>query len=162
MLDNTLGRPYATLIIIIILLAMVSQNLAQLLATSRFIWALARESALPFSHLLRTLSTRRRQPIPAIWLVVSIVAVSLLLLRISTRIVNTILLEGAAWCVMFAYLAPVVVYLFCPEDALVGDGRAQWTLRKYSRILAWPVVAFVGVVLVVLCLPTGYPVTRRA
>ncbi|KAL8292658.1 hypothetical protein RQP46_001270 [Phenoliferia psychrophenolica] len=160
MLVNTLPRPFATLIIVIILIAMLSQNVAQLLATSRFIWALARESALPFSHLLRTISVRGRQPIPAIWVVVVIVALSLFLLRISTRIVTTILLEGAAWCVMFAYLTPVAIYLFCPDDALAGDGRAQWTLRKYSKILSWPVVAFATVFLIVLCLPTGYPVNR--
>ncbi|KAK4704983.1 hypothetical protein P7C70_g1220, partial [Phenoliferia sp. Uapishka_3] len=158
MLANTLPLPYATLLCIIILLAMCSQNVAQLLATSRFIWALARESALPCSHLLRTISVRRRQPIPAIWVVVSIVAASLLLLRISTSVVGTILLEGAAWSVMFAYLVPVVIYLFCPDDALAGDGRAQWTLRGYSKYLAWPVVLFASVFLVVTCLPTGYPV----
>ena len=139
MLSNTLSRPYATLVSVIILMAMLSQNVAQLLATSRFIWALARESALPFSHLLRTISVRRRQPIPAIWVVVIIVGASLLLLRISTRIIGTILLEGAGWSVMFSYLIPIVIYLFCPDDALAGDGRAQWTLRKYSKILAWPV-----------------------
>lgn len=158
MLANTLPRPYTTLVTIIILLAMVAQNVAQLLATSRFIWALARESALPFSQFLHTISARQGQPIRAIWLVVAIVALSLLLIRISTQIIATILLEGAGWCVMFAYLVPVAIYLIGPDDALVGDGRAQWTLRKFSKPLGYAGATFACVFLVVLCLPTGYPV----
>ncbi|KAM0752190.1 hypothetical protein T439DRAFT_287531 [Meredithblackwellia eburnea MCA 4105] len=158
-LANTLPRPYATLVIVIVLLAMASQNIAQLLATSRFIWALARESALPFSHFLRTISSSQRQPIPAIWLVVVIVSLSLLLLRISTQIIATILLEGAAFSVALSYVVPIIIYLFCPDDALAGDGRAQWTLRSFSKPVAYPVTFFVLVFLIVLCLPTGHPVT---
>lgn len=138
---------------------MASQNIAQLLATSRFVWALARETALPFSLFFRRLSTGSRQPYPAIWVTVGIAALALLLLGISQEIVGTILLEGAGWSVIFAYAAPIALYLFCPRDALTGDGRAKWTLRAWSQPLAWFAVIGCSVCLVMYCLPTNYPVT---
>lgn len=140
---------------------MVLQNVAQLFATSRFIWALARESAIPFSQFFHKISSTYRQPLHAIWVVVAIAAPSLLLLGISTQIVGTILLEGAGWSVMFAYASPVVIYLFCPRDALAGDGRAQWTLRGWSQPMAWIAATFAALFLIVLCFPVGYPVTAR-
>lgn len=139
---------------------MLAQNIAQLLASSRFIWALARESAIPFSPFFHKISASH-QPLNAIWIVVFISAPSLLLLGISQHIVGTILLEGAGWAIMFCYGFPIVLYLFCSKDALSGDGRAKWTLRGWSRPLAWFSVIGSAVSLVMYCLPTGYPVTAR-
>lgn len=140
---------------------MVFQNLAQLFATSRLIWALARESAIPFSQFFHKISPTYQQPLHSIWIVVAIAAPSLLLLGISTQIVGTILLEGAGWSAMVTYAAPIVIYLLCPKDALVGDGRAQWTLRGWSRPMAWIAASFAALFLIVLCFPVGYPVTPR-
>lgn len=71
-------------------------------------------------------------------------------------------LEAAAWTNMFAYFVPVGIYLGgCGEDALSGDGRVQWTLRKWSKPVGWGVATFAIMFLIVTCLPTGYPVTDR-
>ncbi len=159
LLINSLPRPYVTLILVLVLCCLGLQNVAQLLATSRFIFALARESALPFSGFFRRLSTSQRQPLNAIWATVAVVTPGLLLLRISPSVVGTIILEGAAWTVSFAYAVPVALYLACPADALLGDGRAKWSLRKWSKPLGACAVFFFSVFLVVLCFPTQAPVT---
>jgi amino acid transporter len=159
LIANSVPQPYATAVLCIVLFAMICQNIAQLLATSRFIWSLARESAIPFSHFFRTLSVNHRQPLPAIWAVILISAPSLMLLGISVSIVGTILLEAAGATVMFAYFLPIALYLCCPDDSLAGDGRAQWTLRGFSQPIAWLASGFALLFIIVLCLPTGYPVT---
>ena len=63
---------------------------------------------------------------------------------------------------MASYFAPIALYLVCDKDALSGDGRAEWTLRSWSRPMAWGVCAFAVLFMIVLCFPVGYPVTSRA
>lgn len=143
----------------LVLVCLAFQNIAQLLATSRFIFALARESALPFSHFFRSLSVSHREPRVATWSTIAVVAPAMLLLRINTSVVGTILLEGAAETVAIAYVVPVALYLCCPADVLYGDGRAKWSLRKLSRPLAVVGVLFASLFCIVLCFPTSAPVT---
>lgn len=140
---------------------MLFQNVAQLLASSRFVWALARESAIPCSGFFKKVTVKHKLPSRAIWAVIGITAPALVLLAISSRVVGTILLEGTAWATIASYIIPIGLYLTCPPDALVGDGRNEWTLRGWSQPLAKGVL-FIGIiVLVVLCLPTGYPIGPR-
>ncbi|BGP19556.1 hypothetical protein JCM10213_000156 [Rhodosporidiobolus nylandii] len=156
---NSIPRAYTTLILVFVLLSFVFQCVAQLLATSRFIWALARESALPFSTFFRRLSPSNRQPSRAIWGTIAIAFPSLIFLAINTSIISTTLLEGAGITATCAYVVPLLIYLFCPSDVLRGDGRAKWTLRGASKVVAAPVVLFLLTFMITMCLPTGYPVT---
>jgi amino acid transporter len=162
LIANSIPRRYAILILVFVLLSFLFQTCAQLLATSRYIWSLARESALPFSTFFRGLSKRHRQPSAAIWVTVGIAAPTLLLLSINTSIIATTLLEGAGITATSAYVAPILLYLFCPNDVLRGDGRAQFTLRKASKPLAVGAVVFLLTFIITMCLPTGYPITPRA
>ncbi|CEQ39368.1 SPOSA6832_00890 [Sporobolomyces salmonicolor] len=159
LIDNSVPRRYTTLILVLVLLSIVFQHVAQLLATSRFIWALSRESALPFSTFFRRLSSKHKQPLQAIWAVVGISVPALLLLAVNTSIIATTLLEGAGVTVVASWVTPIVLYLTCSRDVLRGDGRAKWTLRKASKSLAFCAALFCGVFLVMVCLPTGWPVT---
>ncbi|GAA5865779.1 hypothetical protein JCM1840_003257 [Sporobolomyces johnsonii] len=159
LIDNSVPRRYTTLILVLVLLSIVFQHVAQLLATSRFIWALSRESALPFSTFFRRLSAKHKQPLRAIWAVVGISVPALLLLAVNTSIIATTLLEGAGVTVVASWVTPIVLYLTCSRDVLRGDGRAKWTLRKASKSLAFCAALFCGVFLVMVCLPTGWPVT---
>lgn len=49
---------------------------------------------------------------------------------------------------MAAYGAPAMIYLFCPRDALAGDGRGKWTLRKWSLPAAFLATLFTSVFMV--------------
>ncbi|KAM0791010.1 hypothetical protein ACM66B_004309 [Microbotryomycetes sp. NB124-2] len=156
-LARSIPRRYATLVLVFVLLSFVFQAIAQLLATSRYTWALARESALPFSHIVRRLS-RRKLPVTAIWIIVALCAPVFMLLCINTTIISTILLEGAGVTVMISYCVPCVLYLIGPRDALAGDGRVMWTLRSFSKPAAALASLFSLAFIIVLCLPTGWPV----
>ncbi|GAA5985994.1 hypothetical protein JCM11641_004894 [Rhodosporidiobolus odoratus] len=159
LIANSLPRAYTVLILVFVLLSFLFQCVAQLLATSRFIWALARESALPCSTFFRRLSSKSRQPTPAIWITIFIAMPALLLLGIETSIISTTLLEGAGITATASYVCPILLYLFCDKDVLRGDGRAKWTLRGASKPLAVAAAVFLLTFIVTMCLPTGYPVT---
>lgn len=163
LIANSIPRKYTTLILVLVLLSFLFQNIAQLLATSRFIWALARESALPFSKFFRRLSSKTRQPTVAIWATWAISFPALLLIAVNVSIIATTLLEGAGITCTSSYVAPLLFYLACwGDDVLRGDGRAKWTLRGASKFLAIPPALFLLVFITMMCLPTGYPVTPRA
>ncbi|GJN93235.1 hypothetical protein Rhopal_006282-T1 [Rhodotorula paludigena] len=160
LIANSIPRKYTTLILVLVLLSFLFQNIAQLLATSRFIWALARESALPFSKFFRRLSSKTRQPTVAIWATWAISFPALLLIAVNVSIIATTLLEGAGITCTSSYVAPLLFYLACwGDDVLRGDGRAKWTLRGASKFLAVPPALFLLVFITMMCLPTGYPVT---
>ncbi|GAA6012779.1 hypothetical protein JCM10207_005357 [Rhodosporidiobolus poonsookiae] len=159
LISNSMPRAYATLILVFVLLSFLFQCIAQLLATSRFIFALSREQALPFSNFFRRLSKKNRQPSAAIWVTLAIAFPTLILLVIDTSIISTTVLEGAGITAVTSYVTPILLYLFCPKDVLRGDGRAQWTLRGASKFVAVPVCAFFLTFMITMCLPTGYPIT---
>ncbi|GAA5900155.1 hypothetical protein JCM6882_002628 [Rhodosporidiobolus microsporus] len=159
LIANSIPRSYTTLILVFVLLSFLFQAIAQLLATSRFIFALARESALPFSNFFRRLSKNNRQPTAAIWGTLAVAVPTLCFLAIDSSIISTIILEGAGITATSAYVIPIIIYLFCKRDVLRGDGRAQWTLRGASKIVALPVSLFLLTFIIMMCLPTGYPVT---
>lgn len=152
-----MSKTYATVVLILVLLSSVFQNLAQLLATSRFAWALARESALPFSSFFKVIS-KGRIPYNATWAVVIIMAPALMLLRFSQAIFTTVLLEGAGWATIAAYFIPVAIYVMAPRDALQGDGRGEWSLRRMSKPLALAGCFFCTLFLIVVSFPTDYPI----
>lgn len=161
LIANSIPLKHTTAVLVCVLCSFLFQAVAQLLATSRYTWALARESALPWSHIVRRLSKANKLPLTAIWLIVAMSAPVLLLLTINTSIISTILLEGAGISVVLTYATPPLLYLFCPKDALVGDGRAQWTLRRWSKPIAAVGCVFALTFMVMLCLPTGWPVNAR-
>ncbi|SCZ97268.1 BZ3500_MvSof-1268-A1-R1_Chr4-2g07099 [Microbotryum saponariae] len=158
LIANSIPRAHTTVVLIFVLLSFAFQSIAQLLATSRFTWALARESALPLSPFLRKLTPKSRLPLRAIWCIVAIAFPAMLLIIVDYSIIATIILEGAGFSVMFSYTVPVLIYLFLPRDALSGDGRALWTLRKWSKPAALAGTLFALIFMIMLCLPTAYPV----
>lgn len=138
---------------------MIFQDTAQLLASSRFMWALARDSAIPFSPYLRRLSAGSQLPIRATWTVCAIAAPCLLLIAGSRQIVTSLILSGCGSSLVLSYAIPVVCYLACPKGALDIDGRNEWTLRGASRYAAAIGTCYVTLIIIMMCCPNFYPVT---
>jgi amino acid transporter len=135
------------------------QDIAQLLASSRFVWALARDDAVPFSPHLRRLSADTRIPVRAIWVICIFVAPALLLVIGSRKIVTSLILSGCGASLVIAYLIPVLCYLTCARDALDVDGRNEWTLRRWSKWVAVVGTAYICLIIVLMCCPNTAPVT---
>jgi amino acid transporter len=67
-LQHSIGRSGAIGISSLVIVAFVLQAVAQLQASSRFVFAIARDQALPYSDFLKQTS-RQRMPLHATWLV---------------------------------------------------------------------------------------------
>ena len=68
---------------------------SELLACSRFAWALARDKALPFSHLIRRVS-KQRIPYVAVQLIVVLTLMGLLFVAVEEEIIQTLVLASGA------------------------------------------------------------------
>lgn len=85
-----------------------------------------------------------------------------MLLRINSEVISLILLVGTGWVTIAAYFIPLLIYCFCADDALAGDGRSEWTLRSWSKPCAYIATGFCGLFLVVATFPLGFPVNSGA
>lgn len=159
LLNAVLPRPLAFVILLLMVIGMQFQDIAQLLASSRFIWALARDSAIPFSHFFRKLSPNGRLPIRATWAVCAVAAPSLMLIQIDKAIATSLILKGCGSSLVLAYAFPVVIYLTCEKGALDHDGRNQWTLRSWSKPAACIGLVYISLILVMMSCPNAKPVT---
>ncbi|KAH8923846.1 hypothetical protein BT69DRAFT_129596 [Atractiella rhizophila] len=142
----------------LILTVMILQDIAQLLASSRFVWALARDKAIPLSPFFRRLS-KNLLPLHATWVVGSVVFLCVLLITVNRDLVNNLMLKGTGVAIFIAYIFPVIVYLCCDSDSLVVDGRNLWTVRGFVRPLSYVSTLFVVFILVCMSFPTNLPLT---
>lgn len=158
LLSTLVPQPLAFIILLLIVLLMKAQDTAQLLASTRFIWALARDSALPFSHFFRHLSISRL-PVRATYSVCLVVCLSLMLIATDRAIATSLMLQGCGASIILAYSIPVVCYLTCEKGALDVDGRNEWTLRNWSKPAAWVGTAYVSLIIIFMSCPNDWPVT---
>jgi amino acid transporter len=93
---------------------MLFQDVAQLLASSRFLWALARDTALPFSPYLKMLS-KDRIPILAVWVMITISLVGCVLSSVKQALISNLITDGYAMTSLTAYLLPIGIYLCCDK-----------------------------------------------
>jgi amino acid transporter len=129
------------------------------MASSRFVWSLARDSALPFSSIVRRISTKERLPLVATVFVVAAAMPGLLLLAAHRDVVANLILQTCGFVTFFGYATPVAIYVCGDRSVLGADGRRQWSLRKFSVPAGWISIFFVAIVLVVMSFPTAFPVT---
>ena len=82
LLEQAISRPAAIAICCLLIVVLVLQNMSQVLASSRFIFSLARDNALPCSDVIQRTNASKK-PIVANWLLVSLCAPFALLLLMS-------------------------------------------------------------------------------
>lgn len=88
----------------IIVVVMCLQLQAQLQAASRFVFAMARDRALPFSDTVK-MTNDKRQPFVANWLVVALWAPFGLLLLSSASVVSSVITVGTSSLSMLGYVS---------------------------------------------------------
>jgi len=157
-LAAVLPRPLAFVVLVMILFTMEFQDIAQLLASSRFVWALSRDSAIPLSTYFRHLSVKKI-PVRATWIICAVVAPSLMLIAIDRKIATSLMLQGCGGSLVLAYAFPVICYLFCEKGALEIDGRNEWTLRGWSKYIAAVAMAYVALIIGFMAAPSRRPMT---
>ncbi|KZW03950.1 amino acid transporter [Exidia glandulosa HHB12029] len=123
-------------------------------ASSRLLYALARDDALPARHAYMRLN-KWQAPYVGVWTSVAIgCAVSCA--YIGSAIAFNAILSSAAIAVMLGYLQPILIRVFWPDSL---TERGPFNLGRFS----WPInaaaCAFTVFVCVLFVLPTSHPVT---
>ncbi|TYJ57720.1 hypothetical protein B9479_001574 [Cryptococcus floricola] len=155
-LTEAISRPGAISICILMILVLVLQVLAQLQASSRFVFALARENGMPFSSIIRRTNGHRR-PVFAVWLLVVVCAPFAFMTLASESTLYSVLAVTACTLSYVGYAVPVGLYLFSRID-LQTEGRSMWSLRKWSKPIAVVGLLYSLAVVIVQTLPGSKPV----
>jgi amino acid transporter len=144
-LERAVSHTGAISICCLLISVLLLQIMAQLQASSRFVFALARDDAMPFSESIRRTNSAK-QPVIAHWLVVGLCAPFALLVIGSQHTLYSVLATTASCLSYGGYvrklvlllwptltcdqIVPVALYLLSKKD-LESEGRSSWSLRKF-------------------------------
>ncbi|MEX0767800.1 MAG: amino acid permease [Microthrixaceae bacterium] len=131
-------------------------GMASVTANSRMIYAFSRDGGLPGSNLWARINPRTRTPTNSVWLGVGLSAAIGLLSLIQTDLAYPVAffaLTGIAVVGLYiSYVIPVFLRLRNHEFE-----RGPWHLGRWSNLIGWVAVIWVGLIAVVFCLPVFYP-----
>ncbi|CAE6495776.1 unnamed protein product [Rhizoctonia solani] len=122
-------------------------------ASSRLLYALARDNAIPCKKAFMTLN-RFQAPWVGVWLSATI-AIIISAAYIGSVVAFNAILSSAAIAVMLSYLQPILCRVLWPESMEV---RGPFHLGKYSRAINVISALFTIFVCVLFILPTSMPV----
>ncbi|KAI5478397.1 hypothetical protein MNV49_005146 [Pseudohyphozyma bogoriensis] len=119
-------------------------------ASSRVAFAYSRDGALPLSRYWRHVNTVTNTPVNAVWLIAFLGSL-FGLLSFGGSVAISALFSICAIAQYSAFVTPVAIKLF-----FGGNGRFQpgpWNLGRFSKPINAVAVAFVSVIIPVLCFP---------
>ncbi|WP_260867308.1 amino acid permease [Streptomyces sp. SAJ15] len=154
---DVLGTDGATALLLIVIVAQLFCANAGIAAASRMAFAFSRDGALPGSALWQRVSARTQTPYAAVWLAVAgpfVLALPSLYSETAYTAVTAINVIG----ITPSYVIPVYLRLRHPHRFAPGP----WTLGRWSRVVGWIAVCWVGFATVLFCLPQVSPVTAAS
>jgi amino acid permease (GABA permease) len=128
-------------------------GMASVTANSRMTYAFSRDGALPGSRLWAKVNERTGTPTNSIWLctVCSLIVASPALKSTTAYLaVTSIAVIG----LYIAYVTPVLLRRLNP-DFQVGE----WNLGRWSAVIGWIAIVWVGFIVILFMLPPASPVT---
>lgn len=100
----------------LLILTMVVQLLAQMQATSRFVFSLARDNAMPFSEQIRR-TNAAKVPVIANWVTVGLCAPFCLLVIANSRTLHAVLIVTAGMLTFLGYVSLGAFLQLTPDRA---------------------------------------------
>ncbi|WVQ79073.1 hypothetical protein IAT38_001167 [Cryptococcus sp. DSM 104549] len=156
-LTKAISKSGAITISCLMVVVLLLQVLAQLQASSRFVFAMARENAMPFSNLIKRTNSKRT-PVFATWLVVVVCAPFACLTLASQSTLYSVLAVTACTMSYVGYAVPIALYLVSRID-LQTEGRSSWSLRRWSKPVGVVGLLYALAVVVTQTFPGSRPVT---
>jgi len=147
------GRHTGELLLLICAVAQFFCGMASVTANSRMSYAFSRDGALPGSRLWAKVNPRTGTPTNSIWLCVAcsvVLAAPALKSVVAYLAVTSIAVIG----LYIAYVIPVFLRRRNPEFR-----QGAWNLGRWSAVIGWIAVAWVGFIVVLFMLPPAAPVT---
>lgn len=149
---DAVGQSLGTWLLFICVVAQFFCGMASVTANSRMTYAFSRDGALPGSRIWRKVNPTTGTPTNSIWLCVAC----------STLLVLPSLWNTAAYAaatsiavigLYISYVAPVLLRRLRP-DFEVGP----WNLGRWSAVVGWAAIVWVGIICVLFVLPTVGPI----
>lgn len=145
----------ATVLLVIITVGSFACGVSAMTANSRMTYSFARDGGLPKSLYWTHPTTKL--PLRTIWVSVAVCGL-LQLTAIGSPIVLYAFNSVCTIGFNTAYVMPIFVKLTLGKDVFK---QAEFNLGKWSNIVGWIAVAYVSFLFVLLCFPTGQPVSAQ-
>ncbi len=147
------GSGLGKFLLFICVVAQFFCGMASVTGNSRMAYAFSRDGALPGSRLWKQVNPRTGTPTNSIWLCVACSIVLVLPSLWNT----TAYLAATAISVIglyIAYVLPVFLRLRNPDFQ-----QGPWNLGRWSAVVGWTAIVWVGFICVLFVLPAAYPIT---
>lgn len=155
---SSTGYSALTLFLTLILCILnLGSNITALTATSRVMWAFARDNGLPFAQWLSKVHPRSQVPVHAI-LVTSGIAMALCTINLASSIAFNIIISANLVALLSVYMISIGCVLLrrLRRQPLP---RARWSLGRWGLPINAVAFVYAGVALVFSCFPVEAHVT---
>ncbi|KAI0044845.1 amino acid transporter [Auriscalpium vulgare] len=153
---DAVGRRLTLMCLAVVALAQFMAAVTAFTASSRLLYALARDNAFPGKTQFMALN-RFQAPYWGVWLSV-LIGCAISCAYIGSAIAFNAILSSAAISVMLGYLQPIIIRVFWPSSL---KERGPFTLGRWSWSLNFLSFLFTVFVCVLFILPTAHPVTTQ-
>lgn len=153
--QTSLGTTWAEFLLFVVVAAQFFCDTAGITASSRIIWALSRDKAVPGHHLWHRLN-RYRAPVYAIWLVVIFDILWMLPTFADATIGYLVATSITVIALYSAYALPILLRMRLGKRFEPG----AWTLGKHYRWIGSIALAWIVVIVILFIMPvtpTGIP-----
>jgi len=151
---DSIGRTGAELLLLVAIGAQLFCGMSSVTANSRMIFAFSRDGALPGSAFWHRVNKRTRTPTNAIWLAAAgalILGLPYLWNTAAYAAVTSIATIG----LYIAYVSPTFLRLRQGESFK----RGPWHLGRWTYLIGWTAVVWVGFIAILFMLPQFGPIT---
>lgn len=150
---DAVGERLGTWLLFICVVAQFFCGMASVTANSRMAFAFSRDGALPGSRIWRKVNPRTGTPTNSIWLCV-VCSTILVLPSLWNTTAYFAATSIAVIGLYISYVAPVLLRRLRP-DFEVGE----WNLGRWSALVGWAAIVWVGIICVLFVLPAAGPIT---
>ena len=150
---DAIGNAGGKLLLLIVIFAQLFCGMSSVTANSRMIYAFSRDGAVPGSRIWHKVNHRTRTPTNAIWLA----AAGALILGLPYLWNGTAYAAVTSIAVIGLYIA-YVLPTFLRLRLGAGFQRGPWHLGRWSYIVGWIAVIWVGIITILFMLPTVSPI----
>ncbi len=153
---DALGHNWAVFLMFIVVGAQFYCGMSSVTSNSRMIYAFSRDGAVPGSEFWHKVNPRTRTPTNSIWLAVVgafILGLPYLWNPLAYAAVTSIAVIG----LYIAYAIPILLRLLQGEKFV----RGPWHLGRWSYLIGWIAVVWVGFISILFILPAAFPVNLQ-
>ena len=151
---SSVGTKPTILFLTITLVAIEFSNCANLTSAARMIYSFSRDRALPLSKVWYKIDSARGGPTRAIWLSL-LIAFLFGVPGLFNSSVLSVLFSLTATGLYSSYIIPILLRITVARSSFVP---AEWNLGRHSLVVHTVAFLWGVLMIIVLCLPSVYPV----